>query len=251
MNRVLKNFLEKAKKIHGDKYDYSRVVFDKALSEKVEIICKIHGVFIQSGDGHIHLGSGCKKCSFEKVYNEKLEKRKNDFLENAKKVHGDLYDYSKVKYINAKTKVEIICKKHGSFFQIPINHLGGSICLKCSREKPPHNKENTENFIKRANIRHGGVYDYSNLVYKSAHEKVEIICNVHGPFYQTPNRHIYGDSCPHCRTTSEKDKYHIKKILPPKKADIIKRDTLKLFIDKARVISDIEGTVIDTECVST
>ena len=61
------------------------------------------------------------------------------FIAKAKAVHGDRYDYSKVKYVNNKTKVIIICPLHGEFSQVPINHLRGNECPKCSKIKATKN----------------------------------------------------------------------------------------------------------------
>ena len=78
-----------------------------------------------------------------------------EFIERAKKVHGDRFNYSKVIYKNSHTKVIIICKKHGEFEQIPKTHWEGSICLLCSREESKGRKRtklNTDVFIEKANI---------------------------------------------------------------------------------------------------
>ena len=57
-----------------------------------------------------------------------------EFIAKAKAVHGNRYDYSKVVYVNTQTKVCIICKEHGEFWQKPKNHLCGNGCVKCSKE---------------------------------------------------------------------------------------------------------------------
>ena len=109
-------FIKKAKEIHGNKYDYSKVEY-KNTSTKVCIICPEHGEFWQTPNHHLQ-GHGCPKCK-----NEKIRKRHTHnitiFIEKARKVHGDKYDYSKAEYINASTKVCIICPEHGEFWQTP------------------------------------------------------------------------------------------------------------------------------------
>lgn len=114
------DWVEKAKKIHGDKYDYSKVLFKNAF-EKVCIICPEHGEFWQAAHSHLE-GYGCKKCA-AKARQKKYSKGKERFVEEARKIHGDRYDYSKVDYKNANTKVCIICPEHGEFWQTPIGHL--------------------------------------------------------------------------------------------------------------------------------
>lgn len=122
-----KNFIEKAKEIHGNKYDYSLVDY-KNNNTKVKIICPIHGVFEQEPRIHINNKCGCPDCGGTKKSNTE------DFIKKAKKVHGDKYDYSKVKYKNARTHVTVICPEHGEFSITPDNHLHGKGCAKCYNE---------------------------------------------------------------------------------------------------------------------
>ena len=123
-----KDFIKKAIKIHGNRYDYSKVNYIDT-NTKVCIICPIHGEFWQTPHNHLR-GRKCKKCYFD---SEKLNTI--SFIEKAKKVHGDKYDYSKVEYIDSKTKVCIICPKHGEFLQAPNKHLLGQGCPLCSESK--------------------------------------------------------------------------------------------------------------------
>lgn len=121
-------FIKKAQKVHGDKYDYSKVDY-KTNKDKVCIICPEHGEYIQRPDMHIY-GQGCPRCK-----TDKLSSNKETFVEKARKIHGEnKYDYSKVEYINAKTKVCIVCPIHGEFWQTPNVHLGGKGCPKCKCE---------------------------------------------------------------------------------------------------------------------
>ena len=116
-------FIKKAKVIHGNKYDYSLVIY-KNKRTKVKIICPIHGVFEQRPDKHFS-GSGCPFCAGNN------KRTIEEFIEKARATHGDKYDYSLVAYKNAKTKIIITCKKHGPFLQLPNTHLRGSGCPKC------------------------------------------------------------------------------------------------------------------------
>jgi hypothetical protein len=109
-----------------------------------------------------------------------------EFIEKAKKVHGDRYDYSEVKYTNTKTKIKIICFTHSVFQQTPRNHLQGQGCPKCANNIPL----TKEDFTKKARDIHGDKYDYSKVDYQNNHTKVEITCPVHGPFWQSPEKHI-------------------------------------------------------------
>ena len=191
------DFIKKSNIIHNNKYDYSKVEYKSAM-EKVIIICKVqeHGEFEQTPNGHLD-GKGCRNCSTE-INSDKQRKTTNQFITDAIQIHGDIYNYSKVKYKNAGEKIIIICKEHGDFLQTPNNHLNGQGCIKCAGCY----KSNTEEFITKAKKIeiHRDKYDYSKVEYKSAMEKVIIICKVqeHGEFEQTPNNHLNGQGCYKC-----------------------------------------------------
>ena len=126
----VKEFIKKAKFIHGDKYDYSKTksipTEKKHRVRKVTIICKKHGEFIQFPQTHLD-GCGCKKC-----YDETHKLTNEEFILRSKILHGNVYDYSKTIYIHPKIKVKIICKRHGIFDQLPFGHLSGQGCVKCT-----------------------------------------------------------------------------------------------------------------------
>jgi very-short-patch-repair endonuclease len=126
-NKVTINyFLFKSKELHGDKYDYSLIESIKGNSDKVEIICKEHGIFEQRISNHINLGDGCPKCVGVGKWNTEL------LISEFKKVHNNIFDYSKVDFESVNKKVEIICKEHGSFFQNIYKHFKGQGCPECS-----------------------------------------------------------------------------------------------------------------------
>ena len=122
-------------------------------------------------------------------------KTKEEFIKKAREVHGDKYDYSNVDYINAKTKVCIICPEHGEFWQEAKNHLRGIGCPKCSIEKLTGT---TDKFIAKAKEVHVNKYDYSKVKYVRSNVKVCIICPEHGEFEQAPYAHTQGYGCPKC-----------------------------------------------------
>jgi hypothetical protein len=184
-------FIERARGIHGDKYDYSKVEY-KDNKTKVCIICPIHGEFWQNPASHLQ-GCGCNLCG-NKITKQKQTLTTEQFIEKARKVHGDKYDYSKVKYIDSRTKVCIVCPTHGEFWQNPASHLHGIGCSYCAK----NNKKTTEEFIVDACKIHGDKYDYSKVKYKNALTKVCIICSIHGEFWQTPKDHLRGKGCPIC-----------------------------------------------------
>ena len=189
-------FIEKALIIHGDKYDYSKVEYI-CNKQKVIIICKIHGEFLQKPNSHLQTG-GCKHCG---VVVRKLKRSSNtkQFIESAVQVHGDKYDYSNVEYMNSNTLVKIICEEHGEFTQVAVVHLTGHGCYQCgiTARSKKHTMSNNE-FIVQSIQLHGDKYDYSNVVYVKSIEKVKIICKEHGDFLQSPMGHLQGQGCTVC-----------------------------------------------------
>ena len=125
-----------------------------------------------------------------------------DFIKKAQEKHPDKnYDYSNVVYVNSKTNVKIVCPKHGVFEQRPNNHLNGSICPLCAKEKMYVNrpyKHTSKSFIEKAKQVHGVKYDYSKTEYIDSHTKVCIICPEHGEFWQIPSNHLKGCGCSKC-----------------------------------------------------
>ena len=111
-------FIGEAQLIHHNKYDYSKVEYANNKT-KVCIICPEHGEFWQTPSDHLN-GKGCPQCAGN------VRCDKDTFIEKAKHTHNDRYDYSKVEYVNAHTKVCIICPEHGEFWQTPNNHLNGN-----------------------------------------------------------------------------------------------------------------------------
>lgn len=124
-------FVNFARKIHGDKYDYSMVGEIKNNKQKVKIICVEHGIFDQSFNNHVSKKSGCPSC-----INRNIKSNSEEFIEKARKIHGDKYDYSLVDYKSNKVKVSIVCPKHGIFEQEPASHLRLKCgCRKCRQSK--------------------------------------------------------------------------------------------------------------------
>jgi hypothetical protein len=120
-------------------------------------------------------------------------KTTKEFISDANKKHDNYYDYSLVNYINAKTKVTIICPEHGKFMQIPRFHIMGQKCPKCSNVKM-----DTDYFIMKSNNLHEHKYDYSLVEYKNNRGLINIICPIHGSFKQKPKDHLLGKGCSKC-----------------------------------------------------
>ena len=197
-------WIDKAREIHGNKYDYSKVNYINNHT-KVCIICPEHGEFWQTPSMHLK-GQGCPKC-YGNITSDTEE-----FIEKARKVHGNKFDYSKVEYVNNHTKVCIICPEHGEFWQKPNSHLGGNGCNKCSYSKSVRSpRKTTECFIDESIKIHGNKYDYSKVKYTNNKTPVCIVChekdeygNEHGEFWQKPNNHLNGECCPKCKHRTSK-----------------------------------------------
>lgn len=125
------DFIKESKNIHGNKYDYSFVEYISSQI-KVKIVCYKHGIFYQAPDKHL-CGQGCTKCGYDYM-TSKSRCTKESFIDKAKKIHGNKYDYSLVDYKNNRYKIKIICKIHSEFNQAPHKHLNGQGCPKCGRE---------------------------------------------------------------------------------------------------------------------
>lgn len=184
------NFEEKARLVHGLKYDYSKAVYMNNKT-KVLILCPEHGEFWQRPDNHL-IGKGCIKCA-RKIIDGAQKKSKEAFVDECSKKHNYKYDYSKVSYVNAHVKVCILCPEHGEFWQEPQHHRNGFGCKKCNGGSV----WNKEDFVERANIVHNNKYDYSNVDYTNSLSKVCILCPEHGEFWQSPNAH-FKNNCPYC-----------------------------------------------------
>lgn len=200
--------IKKFKEIHGNRYDYSKVKYINNRT-KVCIICPKHGEFWQTPAAHLK-GQGCRKCFFETI-----KMSQEEFIHKSIEIHGDKYDYSKTVYVNAETKVCIICHKkdilgreHGEFWIKPFEHIQ-RYHTGCSKCKGFHCT--TEEFIQKAKKVHGDKYDYSKVEYKGSHKVVTIICPIHGEFEQVAKEHLkYG--CKYCAKEDSIQRFIDKKL---------------------------------------
>lgn len=159
------DILDLAKEVHNNKYDYSKSHY-AGMDTPICIICPVHGVFWQTPYIHI-CGSGCPYCG----ESNRLKQSANEFKIKSNLVHNNIYDYSKVKYINAETPVCIICPKHGDFWIKPYTHLSGKGCPyckdKCVSTKDSKISQKVENKLKELNISFIKEQTFDWLKYKS------------------------------------------------------------------------------------
>ena len=259
--KTTKQFIEDAQKVHGNKYDYSKVEYINA-QKKVCIICPKHGEFWQTPNSHLY-GRGCPKCGKELAANKnrinfkgnsRHIKTKDEIISRIKEMYGNIYDLSKMEYKDVKTKICIICPKHGEFWKTPINLIHGKQgCPKCGFEKRRKNKTKTkEDFVREANLIHFGFYDYSKTIYENARKNVIITCPIHGDFKQTPDNHLKGCGCPYCQSSTlenivrhilDDSKYEYIQHYIPKwlKVDRYHYQSLDFYLPKYRIAIECQG----------
>lgn len=188
-------FLKKVKDKNNNDIDLTNFIYNGSKNAGKCKCNKCGNVWFTTPDS-LYLGTGCPKCGILKQ-KEKQIWTKDKFIERAKQIHNDKYDYSKVIYEGALKKVHIICNACGNEFeQTPSHHLRGQGCPKCGGTKV----HTQEDFLRMCKDVHGVKYDYSKVIYKSMHDKVTIICNKHGIFKMLPSNHIYKkQGCPLCK----------------------------------------------------
>lgn len=197
-NTPTKTFIEKAIKVHNNKYDYTDSVYVKS-TEKISIKCNTcNQVFMQTPNKHLQ-GRGCKVCAnkFRKLPNtkgvSKIKQTTESFIRRAKEIHADKYDYSKVIFTGIHNDVIIKCNTCNSeTLQRPSNHLRNKGCKVCN------NSTLTEKFIDKATKVHNNKYDYSKVTCTKTLDAVTITCPIHGEFEQTVQAHLTGQGCPTC-----------------------------------------------------
>lgn len=201
-------FIKRAREVHGDKYDYSKVEYVNNQT-KVRIVCPEHGEFMQRPIDHLK-GHECSECGKKKII-ESRRKTLEEFIEEARKVHGDKYDYSKVKYENTSTKVCINCKEHGEFWQAPYTHLNGHGCPKCAyKSDRKRHIYSQEEIIEKLRSIFGDRYSYEKVEYKAMKVPIILVCHEkdengveHGDFSMRPvNIFSSHQECPKCSKES-------------------------------------------------
>lgn len=187
---IIKRFIQ----VHGNDYDYSDFIYN-GYNKKGAIKCNKCGyVFEQTPNNHIQ-GKGCPKCG---IINRTLKRRLkvDDFELKVNVIHKNKYIYFQ-DYVNEHTLIKVLCQKHGEFMIRPDAHLQGQGCRKCGYES---NSKTSNYFENLANKKHNLKYIY-HQDYVKCKEKVRITCPIHGDFFMTPNEHLRGSGCPHCKSS--------------------------------------------------
>jgi hypothetical protein len=124
-----------------------------------------------------------------------------EFIERARKIHSNQYDYTRVQYFTAKKKIEIGCKKHGYFWQEAYSHISGCGCNDCGRQKTTNKQRRSlQDFVEKAFSIHGNIYRYD--FYVNSITPIEIFCKKHNDYFtQMPREHLQGYGCNVCGGT--------------------------------------------------
>ena len=191
------NFITKAKKIFGIKYDYSNIEYYNSQT-KIKIYCKLHGYFHMKPNSHIS-GQGCPKCGRIEA-NINIRKSWSEVLVRFKKIHGNKYKYKEETYVDYTTKMTMICSIHGDFEKKPHTHYSmKSGCKACGIITT--SEKNTlswdTNLLEFKNV-HGNKYTYYPSTYKGVEKKMKINCDKHGDFFQQVSTHKGGGGCREC-----------------------------------------------------
>ncbi len=186
-------FLSMSNEKFGDVYKYGEYI---GFNKPIDVFCKKHNVTFKNTPRHIINGKmPCSECRKEFLKNEFIKKFNELNYNNCKLLEN-------FEYINNKTKIPVICKKHGIFYATPNNLLKGHLCPECKKEKI---KLDFSDFKKRADAIHFKKYNYVEKTYSNATNKMKIICPIHGEFLQTPNSHLSGCGCPSCNRSKMED----------------------------------------------
>jgi hypothetical protein len=183
-------FIKDAKAVHGNKYDYSEVVY-VGKNVNVAIRCSLHGVFDMRPGNHL-IGQNCPMCSNNGFLTT------DRFIYKATQRYGTKFDYSKTNYSRSGVPVIITCRVHGDFTQTPYGHLDTRTkehCPKCS----PKSIRTYDDFVEAAKKVHGDKYDYSDVIYSNMHSRITIGCPIHGDFIQLAQSHLKRSGCRACR----------------------------------------------------
>lgn len=196
--KTTEQFIADATMVHGGKYDYSRVNYVRAI-EKVEIICRDHGSFMQSPNKHLSSAQGCKLCGAI-TQGAKNSIGVDAVIERFRIKHGDKYEYDISSYVLTNKPMRIMCSAHGWFEQTPDAHYASKLgCKKCSTAKCAQEKSyDTSVYIEKARSVHGDRYSYDLTSFVRSGLKVKIICKTHGVFEQSASHHLNGYGCQSC-----------------------------------------------------
>lgn len=194
-------FLAKARAVHGERYDYSKTVYEHSMRE-VTITCRVHGDFQQKAYAHVR-GEGCRLCGYEEAAANRSDGLES-FLSRASKKFGGKFDYSKTEMLKLEDVITVTCPDHGDFTTTAYNFLvsahGCQDCAKIENGKKASalKKIPVEEVITLFTEKHGSRYLYDALGYTGKSGRVSVGCRLHGYFNVSVSNHAKGSGCPEC-----------------------------------------------------
>lgn len=191
----IEQFIKESEEIHGKgRYLYDKVVYVNAAT-KVTLFCTVcNEYFEQKPQSHIVSRCGCNKCRYKKA-----TKGHDTFIKQVTEKYPD-YDFSETEYIKARNVVKYFCKICNEEKTQLASSLLRNGCPDCSVRRGIQLQTFTkEQFVEKAKLVHGDLYDYSETVYVNNRTSVKIKCNRCGnDFWQLSNTHILGAGCSAC-----------------------------------------------------
>jgi hypothetical protein len=251
---VIHRFNEAHDNIKNPKFDYSKVEY-KGMTEKVEIVCLVHGSFWQLPSDHIRQ-HGCGKCKGDQC-RERRTVSLEDMLAKFEEIHEGKYTYPEIEsyYVDGSTSIKIKCETHGIFVKEAHSHLyyGCPKCGKASaadklrgREKP-NQRTTTEEYIAKANAKHDFRYEYDKTVYvKSKDTTIIVTCKKHGDFEISPKSHLTGWGCKTCSRLEMGERFSLKVPELVEKLNLI--HDFKYDYSKVELCGDIKNIPITVIC---
>lgn len=205
-------FLSMSNEKFGDVYEYGKYV---GFNKPIDVFCKKHNITFKKTPRHIiNSKTPCSECRKEFL--------KNEFIKKFNELnYNDLQLLENFEYINNKTKIPIICKKHGIFYATPNNLLKGHLCPECKKEtlSLPFS-----DFVEKSNRIHCNKYKYDISTYKNSTTKTKILCPIHGEFWQTPVTHLNGCGCKYCKMS----------IIELQIKSMLEKENIKFVYDKSK-----------------
>jgi len=245
--RSLEWFVGKAREIHGNLYEYDKVVY-RGLKEKVDIVCNEHGLFRQNAGNHLNRRSGCPKCA-ARENGDKFRSTLDKFIAAAIKTHGSKYDYSYSIYINGHTPMVIVCPVHGGFSQAPADHVDGHGCASCAYVESPggHPRRQVASVINQLMTVHGSKYTFCRESYTTARGFIKANCEKHGEFISRVQNMAQGTGCLRCKTSKPQEKLlsYISEVYKGKILNNTRRyiggKELDIFLPELNVAFEVNG----------
>jgi Zn finger protein HypA/HybF involved in hydrogenase expression len=175
-------------------YDIIEIPEIITTASKIKVRCK-HGDTVRTA-GYFLKGFKCQKCYSE---NRSIRISNTDWISNSSIIHNNFYCYDDSNFKSVSDIVTIICPIHGPFKQNAAVHMRGHGCPQCGHAKTvSSSKYSNEDFVSKALIVHNNQYNYDDISYQGAREKVKIKCPTHGDFDQVAYYHLSGNGCPQC-----------------------------------------------------